>query len=280
MATAGDVAQRALTRILVESPDSPLDASEYSDALDSLNSLMAAYEENGIRLGYTAVDNVADEVTVPDGAIRGIVANLAIEVAPDYGGKVSAALVKQADEGLKVMRKIARPLVGNVSMPPTLPLGSGNDNNYYNRHHFYDKRATALITLQGNSTATGITASATYVKARGFWDIEDYEGLRPDITGRVTNTYDHKVTVNVKATLTLEAGTTVVGGASIHRNGRASELSTTATVTTTPSDHTISGNVTLQPGEYVELFLVDLLSTNDITLVDARIEFNRSQALT
>ena len=276
MATAGDVAKRALTRILVESPGSPLDASEYADALDSLNSYMAEREENGIRLGYTPVTNVADEVTVPDGAIRGIVANLAIEIAPDYGGVVSAALVKQADEGLKTLRKIARPKAGNVSFPPTLPLGSGNDNNYYNRHLFYDKRPNALITLQANATATTISAASTYVKARGFWEIEDYEGLRPDITGRVTNTCDGKVSVHVKASVSLKADTTVAALITLMRNGRTALLPTSAGVTTATSDHTVTGNISLNPGEYVEVWLADFAATNDITLVDARLELNRS----
>lgn len=275
MATAGDVARRALTRILVESPDSPLDASEYSDALDSLNSYMAELEERGIRLGYTPVDNVADEVTVPDGAIRGIVANLAIEVAPDYGGVVSASLVKQADEGLKTMRKIARPKIGNVSFPATLPLGSGNANDYYNSAHFYNKYPQALISIYANTTATTISTLGTFVKARGFWEIEDYEGLRPDITGRITNTLDKKVSVYAKATISVKADASTVGAATIMRNGRHDNFVTALSLSSTSTDYTLAGNIDLQPGEYIEIWLADLLATNDITLRDGRIELNR-----
>lgn len=280
MATAGDVARRALTQILVESPDSPLDASEYADALDALNNYMAEREYSGIRLGYTPVTNVADEVTVPAGALRGIIANLAIEVAPDYGGVVSASLVKQADEGLKTMRRIARPNVGRVSYPPTLPMGGGNAHTFYNRNHYYGKQATALITMVANATATTIATAGTYVKARGFWEVEDYETLRPDITGRITNTHDGQVVVKAHATLSVKAAASITSNIALYINGGGVALSTSASLSTTPAAVTITGNVTLQPGEYLELWVTDASTTQDITVVDGRIELNRSAALT
>ena len=61
MATSGISLQTALKRVLVQASDAPLEPDEYQDALDSLNDLMAAYEADGIRLGYTPVDNVEDE---------------------------------------------------------------------------------------------------------------------------------------------------------------------------------------------------------------------------
>lgn len=280
MATAGDVARRALTQILVESPDSPLDASEYADALDALNNYMAEREENGIRLGYTPVTNVADQVTVPAGALRGIIANLAIEIAPDYGGVVSASLVKQADEGLKTMRKIARPNAGKVSYPPTLPMGGGNSSTFYNRSHYYGKQATALLTMIANTTATTIDTAGTYKKARGHWDIEDYETLVPDITGRITNTHDGQLVVKVHATLSVKAAASITGGVAIYRNGAGAVLSASPSLSTTPATVTLTGNVTLQPGEYLEVWVTDAGTTQDITVVEGRFEINRSGALT
>ena len=108
MSTAGDIIQTALKRVLVQASDAPLEPDEYQDALDSLNDLMAAYEADGIRLGYTPVDNVEDEVTVPPGARRGIIANLAIEISADYGGNITAALSRQASEGMQTLRKLGR----------------------------------------------------------------------------------------------------------------------------------------------------------------------------
>ena len=47
--------------------------------------------------------DLGDDVTVPVGALRGLIANLAIEVAPDYNGMISQGLMVAAAEGLKAM---------------------------------------------------------------------------------------------------------------------------------------------------------------------------------
>ena len=58
----------------------------------------------GIQLGYTTVSDLGDEVTIPTGALRGLIANMAVEVAPDYNGIVSAGLAKAARDGFNTMR--------------------------------------------------------------------------------------------------------------------------------------------------------------------------------
>ena len=93
MATVAQVAKAALQRILVQASEAPLEADEYQDFIFAMNNYMAMLDAAGISLGYTVVNDLADEVTIPTGALRGLIANLAIEVSPDYGGIVSDGLV-------------------------------------------------------------------------------------------------------------------------------------------------------------------------------------------
>ena len=136
MATAMRVIKASLQRILVQGSEADLEADEYQDAVFALNNYMLDLDASGIALGFTEINNLGDEVTVPPGALRGIIANLAIEVAPDYNGTISEGLVRAASEGLQTMLKIA---VGTpvTSLPCTLPVGSGNEDNTYSLSHFY-----------------------------------------------------------------------------------------------------------------------------------------------
>jgi hypothetical protein len=135
MATVAQVAKASLQRILVQASESDLEPDEYQDWIFACNNYMAALDADGVALGYTEVADLGDEITIPTGALRGLIANVAIEVAPDYNGTVSPALITAAGEGERVMRKLALQL-RNTEFPSTLPRGSGNyqrdgDDLYY-----------------------------------------------------------------------------------------------------------------------------------------------------
>lgn len=117
--TAGDIIRRALHHILVEATESTLQPDEYESGLDILNSYMAALESDGVNLGYQQVCNIADIVNVPNGAVRGIAANLAIDLAPQFGGRVTAALLRQAEMGLKTFTTWAFKLVSLTTATPS-----------------------------------------------------------------------------------------------------------------------------------------------------------------
>ncbi len=145
MATVAQVAKASLQRILVQASEAPLEADEYQDFIFAMNNYMLALDAQGINLGYTAVSNLADQVTVPVGALRGVIANLAIEVAPDYGGVVTDALVLQAREGLQAMRMLGQ-TIGGTRMPSTLPIGSGNtDTGYGWSWNFYPDSEDSIL---------------------------------------------------------------------------------------------------------------------------------------
>jgi hypothetical protein len=163
MATVAQVANAALKRILVQAADAPLEADEYQDFIFALNNYMLALDAEGITLGFTEVSDLGDEVTIPTGALRGVIANMAIEVAPDYNGTISPALVTAAAQGLQAMRIIGQ-TISPTSYPSTLPIGSGNEGaNTFNTSRFYDgaNEAEILAETTGSISLESNTAEAS-----------------------------------------------------------------------------------------------------------------------
>ena len=101
MATVAQVAKASLQRILVQASEAPLQPDEYSDFIFAMNNYMNDLDASGIQLGYTEVSALGDDVTIPTGALRGLIANMAIEVAPDYNGIISARLGKSSKRRFK-----------------------------------------------------------------------------------------------------------------------------------------------------------------------------------
>jgi hypothetical protein len=148
MATVAQVAKAALQRILVQASESDLEPSEYQDLIFAMNNLMADLAADGVNLGYTQVTDLGDQVTVPVGALRGLIANVAVECAADYGGIVSESLALAAREGLKVMRKLGQSM-GPSRYPSTLPTGSGNYD--WDAQPFYPESEAAIL-AEANGT--------------------------------------------------------------------------------------------------------------------------------
>lgn len=149
MATVEQVAKSALRRILVQGAELDLEPGEYQDFMDAMNHYMLDLNAQGIALGYTEVSNLADQVTVPTGALRGVITNMAIEVAPEYGGVVSDALVAAASDSLAAMRRLGF-RIKSSRLPGTLPIGSGNKGFSSLHREFYpDEEASILAETTG-----------------------------------------------------------------------------------------------------------------------------------
>lgn len=162
MATAAQVIKASLQRILVQGSEAELQPDEFQDAIFALNNLMLAYDAEGITLGYTEISDLGDQVTVPAGALRGLIANLAIEIAPDYNGTISQGLVTAATQGLASMRKLG---VGIpvMSLPCTLPIGSGNEGygHRYNPFFHCDEDLILAETTGSISLESGTNQAAS-----------------------------------------------------------------------------------------------------------------------
>lgn len=148
MATAAQVIKAALQRILVQAANAELAPDEYNDAMFAMNNFMLALDADGVKLGYTEITNLGQTVTIPTGALRGLIANLAIEVSPDYGGDITPGLMQAATEGLKVMEKLGVE-IAQTQYSSTLPRGSGNDYNDRISRFYPDLEAEILSETTG-----------------------------------------------------------------------------------------------------------------------------------
>ena len=143
METAKSIIDDALQAILVQAAEQPIQAVDFQISKRYLNRMMATTPYN--MLGYTVVINPDDAITIPDGAIEGVVANLAVKLLPTYDLPLTAELNSLAKDGLKEIRRIAI-VVRPTAMPCTLPIGSGNEGeNTFNTQHFYPCPDTEIL---------------------------------------------------------------------------------------------------------------------------------------
>lgn len=153
MADAAQVTKAILQEILVHGAESELEAVEFQDTVFAMNNYMTALDAQGVQLGYTVVADLGDEITVPAGALQGLISNVAIMVAPQFGATIEQSLIAKAKMGLSAMRELGVSL-SPMLYPSTLPRGSGNEGRWRSGRRFYpgvDENTVATET--GNSIA-------------------------------------------------------------------------------------------------------------------------------
>jgi len=150
MATVAQVTKAALQNILVQDSEAPLEPDEFQDTIFAMNNMVLAWDAQGIKLGYTIVSNLGDNVTVPLGALRGLIYNLAIEMAGQFNAQVAPGVANAASEGMKAIRKLGQTIVPSA-YPGTLPIGSGNEGRGFttDNHFFPDLEARILGEISG-----------------------------------------------------------------------------------------------------------------------------------
>ena len=125
MITALKIIERAFAKCGIRAAETPLQASEVADGLDILNDLIASWGATATLKGVDPVKNATDNVNAPRHSWRALKANLAIEIATEYGIEVSQGLAFNASNSLSEMVKAEIDL-RNINFPSTLPMGSGN----------------------------------------------------------------------------------------------------------------------------------------------------------
>ena len=152
MAKADQVVRAILQEILVQESEQQIEAPEAQDAIFAMNNWMTMQDALGVSVGYTFVNDLGDEVTVPDGAIMGVVMNVAMVVAGQFDAAVKNTTAAMADAGLKAMRKLA-PGQRPMRHPSTMPVGSGNEHHHggFRGRHFFPGPDVELLTEQNGS---------------------------------------------------------------------------------------------------------------------------------
>lgn len=143
--TASQLITAALGLTLTRAADIPLEPDEQTDTIFQLNNMMASWN---LPLGFTVVSNANDTITTPDYSIDAMIQNLAVRIAPQFGGLVDADLRQNAAMAKKDLLIIAV-TVGEVGFPQTLPQGAGNTR--FGNNTFYPPSSAEIEQETGGS---------------------------------------------------------------------------------------------------------------------------------
>tara|TARA_R110002096_G_scaffold322546_1_gene516626 strand:- start:305 stop:775 length:471 start_codon:yes stop_codon:yes gene_type:complete len=149
METAQQVINDALQEILVQASEQPIQPVDFQTARRYLNRMMVTVPFVG--LGYTAITEPSELVTIPDAALEGVIFNLAVRLLSSYDMPLTVELNASAKNGLKEIRRLTVKVLPTAH-PCTLPIGSGNEEeNTFNNQHFYACPDDEVLTEQGGS---------------------------------------------------------------------------------------------------------------------------------
>lgn len=129
--TKGNLVDEAFAELALAGYIFDLQSDERMTALRRLDSMMALWNSQGIRLGYPlpstpSGSSLDADSKLPDEANEAVFMNLAVRLAAGFGKQIprsTAALAKQAYDALlsKSMSNIPE-----MQFPSTLPRGAGN----------------------------------------------------------------------------------------------------------------------------------------------------------
>lgn len=278
MATVEQVARASFGKILVSASEAPTEPDEYADFIFSMNNFMLDLEAKGVNLGYTPVSDLSDVVTIPGGALRGVINNMAVEVADDYGGTVTQSLAALATEGMKTLRKLGV-RVGQTALPSTLPRGSGNEGGwlYRDSDHFNPNMESSILAMTKSylsaPVAVPIAVIGTPVKVGGAWlDVmSNYFTL--DRAGKATYDPQNSYTKRIDVLLLCkpDAGSNINFTATIYVNGAAIAVSAVSALASLdePTQVRLTAERIFKESDYVEIYLQNDDDVTDFTVTEA-----------
>lgn len=119
---------------------------DYDDGLRYLNRMMAKMAATGIDVGYTQASSIDDDLTVQDGAILGMVKNLAVNLWPQYNSEpVNNLLSFSAKRSMEAMRNIGFDTIDVALFPSTLPIGSGDYRGAYSENFYTNETDVSIF---------------------------------------------------------------------------------------------------------------------------------------
>lgn len=134
----------------------------------------------------------------------------------------------------------------------------------------------AAVYMQGNSTATVISSTATPVKAAGTFTVGDVStGFTADTTGRITDAeaQTHRHIINAIATLDVASGSNHLISMYIAINGSViAETKMSDTISAgLPRSVATFLNAEISNADYIEIFVRNESTTDDITVINAKL---------
>ena len=107
MATAREVIESALRKILSLGDTNTPTTGEMADGLEALNDLMESLAVDGVTLSHQTL-TLDGLVNLDKAHIRTLKAQLAVELAPEFGSSVDPQVAFTAQQGMKSLRTDTR----------------------------------------------------------------------------------------------------------------------------------------------------------------------------
>ena len=130
----------------------------------------------------------------------------------------------------------------------------------------------ANVSMHGNSTETVISSTATAVKVAGTFVVGDESGYTGSTTGRITHTGSTaRHIINAIISMTVASGTNHKVSMYIALNGTIIASSKTTTTTSSGLYRSLAtfANLELDEGDYVEVFVRNESTTDNLIVLDA-----------
>ena len=130
----------------------------------------------------------------------------------------------------------------------------------------------ANVSMHGNSTETVISSTATAVKVAGTFVVGDESGYTGSTTGRITHTGNTaRHIINAIISMTVASGTNHSVSMYIALNGTIIDSSKTTTTTSSGLYRSLAtfANLELDEGDYVEIFVRNESTTDNLIVLDA-----------
>jgi hypothetical protein len=128
MTTALKIIERGASKAKIKTAGISLSAEEVTDGLDVLNDIIKEWTALGILTGVSPTYDANVDLMEPEYSTPALKAQVGLRMSVEYGGDPSM-LIADANNSYSAML-IAKPKQRFV-MPDTLPLGSGNHDEYY-----------------------------------------------------------------------------------------------------------------------------------------------------
>ena len=129
--TNTQVITRALREINVINEVQSPTAEQGTQALEKLNSLMEAWKEDSLDIGYFEQSTTSDTCPIPDYAEGAVIHALAMELAPQYGATISGETIAKVQYYMRILRrKHINEKLDNADMTH-LPRGQGWHRGQY-----------------------------------------------------------------------------------------------------------------------------------------------------
>jgi hypothetical protein len=157
--TKGELANRILKLIGVNTRFSEADPQEVQDTLYNLEDWMLAHNAIGRRLGWVKSDGTPDpdeQSGLPDWAVMGVVNNVALYIAPYFEKQPNQMLQRNAQVGMQTI--LARTVeYQDVQYPVRFPRGYANGGPWGWKFYYPENRVVTggdYLTDEGDDPVT------------------------------------------------------------------------------------------------------------------------------